>query len=673
MGPSRSLTFRVENIPAGTTEEKLTKYFYTEDQPRIQIRSIVPAVDSYELDIREYTATVTFQASNRSVLSPRLLGGDIGIDCDFHGFTPLNHLLEPIAADIIALTGLAAHASGSWAYSAQNMWLRDYLPRDVSNARILIYGYPSQLHGNISRSILSDHSTNMNQRLLTLPVRSIIFLGAPHKGLETTALETLVKSQATEDMIRELKSESPTLTELNDKFRHVAKDIDILTCYELSPTKTAFEVFFDHHKRPRSTDSVQMPDGTWKHESPPIMMVSLDSARQWYPREKFVACNADHSQIAKLKRGENSIYPSVRWAIKKALLSAGDLYSETKGIHYSESRHFRSVDEAPIMRRNLFEASHRQTSGHPMIAHQIQLQYRQDQSTHDGDIQFNKKPLLNETVSQWQSGIDVSKSNDTRSFSSPTDYAETDMASIVPNESVATSKSVEPVTSLGAEAIAPKKPKEKENLDSANIESEDVGLTSLQPEALSIATNGAKSMIFDALFWSVVVVGDEAKTRALLDKNMIGAELEATAQKRYTPLHFAACGPSDSADTVEQLLLAGAEKESTTTGARSMPLLLAVWHRKEACVAQLLKCGVNVNASKSNGEISLHLAAVKGKLEIVRVLLDHGANPTLRTIKYLGTKPSAMSMRDDVSSAQKNTIRALLKEAEKTWKQSGRK
>ena len=75
-----------------------------------------------------------------------------------------------------------------------------------------------------------------------LPVRSIIFLGAPHKGLETTALETLVKSQATEDIIRELKSESPTLTELNDKFRHVAKDIDILTCYELSPTKTAIEV-----------------------------------------------------------------------------------------------------------------------------------------------------------------------------------------------------------------------------------------------------------------------------------------------------------------------------------------------------------------------------------------------------------------------------------------------
>ena len=73
-----------------------------------------------------------------------------------------------------------------------------------------------------------------------------------------------------------------------------------------------------------------MEDGSWKKEGPPEMMVSLDSARQWYPREKLVACNADHTQIAKLKRGENSIYPSVKFAIKQAMLSAGDLYSEAK-------------------------------------------------------------------------------------------------------------------------------------------------------------------------------------------------------------------------------------------------------------------------------------------------------------------------------------------------------
>lgn len=99
MIPARPLTFRVENIPPGTTAEELIKYFYAEDQPRIRVRSIVPAVDSYELDIRECTATVTFQAVDPRVLSPRLLDEDISIDCDFHGFTPLNHPQEPIAAE----------------------------------------------------------------------------------------------------------------------------------------------------------------------------------------------------------------------------------------------------------------------------------------------------------------------------------------------------------------------------------------------------------------------------------------------------------------------------------------------------------------------------------------------------------------------------------------------
>ena len=99
MKPSRPFTFRVENIPPDITAEQLINYFYTEDQPGIRIRSIAPAADNYELDVRELTATVTFQASNRSVLSPRLLDDDISIDCDFYGLTPLNHPSEPIAAE----------------------------------------------------------------------------------------------------------------------------------------------------------------------------------------------------------------------------------------------------------------------------------------------------------------------------------------------------------------------------------------------------------------------------------------------------------------------------------------------------------------------------------------------------------------------------------------------
>lgn len=75
-----------------------------------------------------------------------------------------------------------------------------------------------------------------------LPVRSIIFLGAPHGGLTTKALQTLVKSKPTEEMIRKLQPKSPTLTKLNSKFRHVAQGIAILACYELKATNTVKEV-----------------------------------------------------------------------------------------------------------------------------------------------------------------------------------------------------------------------------------------------------------------------------------------------------------------------------------------------------------------------------------------------------------------------------------------------
>lgn len=89
---------------------------------------------------------------------------------------------------------------------------------------------------------MSDINRSFEIYRSCLPVISIVFLGAPHKGLQTNALETPVKSRPTEDMIQELKAESPTLTDLNDKVRYVAREINILTCYELYPTKTAVQV-----------------------------------------------------------------------------------------------------------------------------------------------------------------------------------------------------------------------------------------------------------------------------------------------------------------------------------------------------------------------------------------------------------------------------------------------
>ena len=49
------------------------------------------------------------------------------------------------------------------------------------------------------------------------------------------------------------------------------------------------------------------------------MMVQPDSAKLFWPREESIPCHVDHSQIAKLERGESGIYPSISWAIKSAV------------------------------------------------------------------------------------------------------------------------------------------------------------------------------------------------------------------------------------------------------------------------------------------------------------------------------------------------------------------
>ncbi|KAF6241888.1 hypothetical protein HO173_000600 [Letharia columbiana] len=154
-----------------------------------------------------------------------------------------------------------------------------------------------------------------------------------------------------------------------------------------------------------------------------------------------------------------------------------------------------------------------------------------------------------------------------------------------------------------------------------------------------------------------------------------GAALEAQTPESLsrTPLHQAVCSLSDSSDTVEQLLLAGADKEARSQYSWQTPLQLAVKSNNKACVTHLLKSGVNIDASDTDGYTSLHDAARRGQLEIVEALLDHGANPTIKTSRLLGPKPSGVATDSDVPTARKEKIRTLLKEAEKAWKRSGGK
>ncbi|KAG8846226.1 hypothetical protein FRB91_001059, partial [Serendipita sp. 411] len=57
-----------------------------------------------------------------------------------HGFIELSPGQDPIV-DIISIHGLDGHREQSWTADDGTMWLRDLLPEDIPNARILSYGY----------------------------------------------------------------------------------------------------------------------------------------------------------------------------------------------------------------------------------------------------------------------------------------------------------------------------------------------------------------------------------------------------------------------------------------------------------------------------------------------------------------------------------------------------
>jgi hypothetical protein len=66
----------------------------------------------------------------------------------------------------------------------------------------------------------------------------VVFLGAPHRGLDNKALQTLVMPEFSKDIVDELGEQSSTLTDLNENFAKIAHDLQILSCYELRPTPT---------------------------------------------------------------------------------------------------------------------------------------------------------------------------------------------------------------------------------------------------------------------------------------------------------------------------------------------------------------------------------------------------------------------------------------------------
>lgn len=139
-----------------------------------------------------------------------------------------------------------------------------------------------------------------------------------------------------------------------------------------------------------------------------------------------------------------------------------------------------------------------------------------------------------------------------------------------------------------------------------------------------------------------------------------GIDINAHDQIGITPLMWAA--EKGNTEVVNVLLEKGADK-SATTDMGDTALMRSINDHTGRSTLALLRGGCAVETQNIDQETALHIAARTGKVEPVRYLLDHGANPTVKNKKgltVLDNLQSLLRQNGRVPTAADQTIMTLL-------------
>ncbi len=126
-----------------------------------------------------------------------------------------------------------------------------------------------------------------------------------------------------------------------------------------------------------------------------------------------------------------------------------------------------------------------------------------------------------------------------------------------------------------------------------------------------------------------------------------GAAIDVHQNEGLAPIHLAAKDGHDEA--VRMLVSNGADVDSRSGSSGSPPLHYAIIQERPRTVATLLQCHADVNAADWDGIAGLHLAAGCALLDIVKMLVDNGADVNAGRGTQLGT---ALSLTKDVATAE---------------------
>ncbi|KAI5850563.1 hypothetical protein DFP73DRAFT_238567 [Morchella snyderi] len=200
----KQVMYRVRGIPNELPPEVITQSLLDELFPgnkRVKVEGELKIIQGEGQDVEQDTQIALIQFSEKpeafskkSIYFLQCWRG-ASIDNTFYGFTTLfAGKGERIIADIIAVTGLSAHAYGSWKGrdGHKEMWLHDFLPQKFPDCRIMIHGYESDIIQSSGINRLEDYVNEFLEELdKKRPTseekrRPIIFIGHSLGGLIVT-------------------------------------------------------------------------------------------------------------------------------------------------------------------------------------------------------------------------------------------------------------------------------------------------------------------------------------------------------------------------------------------------------------------------------------------------------------------------------------------------------
>ncbi|KAI5778634.1 hypothetical protein EDC01DRAFT_340142 [Geopyxis carbonaria] len=293
----------------------------------------------------------------------------IRFDRRFDGMTPLNGNQAEIKADVVAVTGLAGNAWGSWVNpETRAMWLHDFLPQRVTNARVMTYGYDSLLIGRSANLELTDYRNGFiralkdcrnecKDRPLILIAHSLggilvlealldshhnnstidikrhtkgIFLFAvPHQGLKQEGWDELLNHEIEEDadkndtmktLVRQLEPGSQFLRIQKEHLMHLWNDFkgSIFTFYETEKTN-----------QPK-----QQPNGKFERKGAMIKMVDHFSAQLFIPSESRIpVAGANHTNIVKFASDSDHTFITVVNEVSNCIRECARENTKLKSYH----------------------------------------------------------------------------------------------------------------------------------------------------------------------------------------------------------------------------------------------------------------------------------------------------------------------------------------------------